>query len=148
MTQWLSTQALKPYSRDLDPRSIFNVIFHTARRVRTLHCWTGSHALSRSTLTQHSMQLGSDCVEAKRSFYRDPQSDLGSCLRSRVENSIVTYLLDIFIFQEVNIFMMSFLPPLDDMIKIRSITHCQKKKERLINSTVGQKIKIKKLSNP
>ena len=28
-------------------------------RLHTLHCWTGSHALSQSTFMQHSMQFGS-----------------------------------------------------------------------------------------
>ena len=32
---------------------------HKARRLCALHCWTGSHALSRSTVTQHITQLGS-----------------------------------------------------------------------------------------
>ena len=38
----------------------FNVVSHDlARRLRALHCWTGSHLLSRNTVTQHSTQLGS-----------------------------------------------------------------------------------------
>ena len=30
-----------------------------AHRICAMHCWTGSHALSWSTVTQHSIQLGS-----------------------------------------------------------------------------------------
>ena len=44
-------RTLKPDSLDSDSRSGFNVVsreLHTPRRLRTLHCWTGSHALSRS----------------------------------------------------------------------------------------------------
>ena len=47
-----STRALKTDSLDTDPRSGFNVVareLHTARRLRELHCLTGSHALSRRT---------------------------------------------------------------------------------------------------
>ena len=32
---------------------------HTVCRLRALHCWTLSHALSRSTVTQHTMQISS-----------------------------------------------------------------------------------------
>ena len=58
----LSTRALKLDSLDLDPRSVFHVVsheLHMTRTLRALHCWTGSHALSRSTVMQHSMQLRS-----------------------------------------------------------------------------------------
>ena len=53
----LKSDLLDPY-----PQSEFNVVLrklHTAQRLSALHCWTGSHALSQSTGTQHSMQLES-----------------------------------------------------------------------------------------
>ena len=51
----LSTWALKLDSLDQDPRAGFNVVS------RELHLkgWTGSNTLSRSTVMQHSSQLGS-----------------------------------------------------------------------------------------
>ena len=51
----LSTWAPKPDSLDPDLRSEFNVVLrelHTACRLRSLHCWTGSHVLSWQTVTQ------------------------------------------------------------------------------------------------
>ena len=56
-TVGLSTRALKPDSLDPDPRFGYNVISRHADYA--MHCWTGSHALFRSTVTQNSAQLGS-----------------------------------------------------------------------------------------
>ena len=93
----LSTQVLKPDSLDPDPPSGFNAVlreFHLAYRLRPLHCWTGSHALSWSTVVQHCMQLESyrGRMEAKWSLDSDFQyaSDLDP--RSHVESPTIFLL--------------------------------------------------------
>ena len=73
----LSTQALKTDSQDPDPRSGFNVVtceLHAARRLRALHCLTGSHALSRSTACSLDSDQGR--VEAKWSLNPDPRTPI------------------------------------------------------------------------
>ena len=74
-TMGLSTRALKTDSLDPDPRSGFNVYvrkLHTARRLRELHCLTGSHALSCSIA--HSSDPDRGHVEAKWSLNPYPWS--------------------------------------------------------------------------
>ena len=80
----LSTQALKTDSVDPDPRSGFNVVaheLHTARRLRALHCLTGSHA------ARHDPDQGH--VEANWSLNPDPRSASDADPRSRVESPYV-----------------------------------------------------------
>ena len=86
----LSTWALKTDSLDPDSQSEFNVVtreLHTARRLRALHCVTGSRALSRSTARSTDPDQGH--VEAKWSLNPDHQSVLDADPRSRVESPIV-----------------------------------------------------------
>ena len=88
-TMGLTTRVLKTDSLDADPRSRFNVVpreFHTARRLRALHCLTGSHALSRGTARSSDPDRGR--VEAKWSSNPDPQSPLDADPKSRVESPI------------------------------------------------------------
>ena len=89
----LSKRALKPDLLDPDPRSGFNVVsreLHTARILRALHCWTGSHAMSYSTALSLSTARISDPgrgrVEAKWSLDLDLRFASDSVSRSRVES--------------------------------------------------------------
>ena len=66
---------------------------HTARRLRALHCWTGSHALSRSTARSTDPDWGR--VEAKWSLDQDPRSASDPEPRSRVESLDVRSIIKV-----------------------------------------------------
>ena len=65
-------------------RSGFNLVsreLHTGHRLRALHWWTGSHALSRSTVTQaqHAARIWIEAVWRQSRFWiRIPDPRIGS----------------------------------------------------------------------
>ena len=64
---------------------------HTAHRICALHCWTGSYALSWSTVTQHSTQPGSGSRPCGGKWFIDlkPRSTSDPDPKSDVESPIM-----------------------------------------------------------